>query len=190
MTTGLPEGNLGSIEPRPRIPSCGLEVKMRKLYQALCKAEVVLCGAGFVLLIAMVFLAAVLRFFRFSMAWNIDLALLLLAWTAFLGADIAWRSGQLVGVDLVVRNLPSGLQKIIQLIIFIIISCALILIIIFGSRLAWTERVRRFQSLPIPYSLVTMSLVTAATSMLLSTIQKIRRCIRSFGQENKPEAAG
>jgi TRAP-type C4-dicarboxylate transport system permease small subunit len=162
---------------------------VRKLYQAFCKIEVILCGTGFVLLIAMVFLAAVLRFFRFSMAWNIDLALLLLAWTAFLGADIAWRSGQLVGVDLVTRNLPSGLQKIIQLIIFITISCALIIIIVYGTRLALTERLRRFQSLPIPYSLVTMSLVTAATSMLLSTILKIRRCIKSFGQEDKQRAA-
>ena len=158
---------------------------MRKLYHALCKFEVVLCGTGFVLLVFFVFLSAILRFFRVSMAWNIDLALFLLAWTAFLGADIAWRSGQLVGIDLVTRNLPPLVQKIIQLGIYLVVSCALVLIIIYGSRLAWTERVRKFQSLPIPYSLVTMGLVTAAVSMLLSSFLKIRHCILSFRKADK-----
>jgi TRAP-type C4-dicarboxylate transport system permease small subunit len=139
-------------------------------------------------LVFFVFLSAILRFFRVSMAWNIDMALLLLAWTAFLGADIAWRSGQLVGVDIITRNLPNGLQKLIQFVVYCIIACALVIIIIYGLRLSWTERVRKFQSLPVPYSLVTLSLVTAACSMLLSTFLKIRRCILSF-REVKEEAA-
>lgn len=153
---------------------------MRKLYHTLCRIEVVLCGTGFMFLVFFVFLSAILRFFRISMAWNIDMALLLLSWTAFLGADIAWRSGQLVGVDIVMRNLPGILQKIIQLAVYCVIGCALTIIIIYGIRLSWTERVRKFQSLPIPYSLVTISLVTAACSMLLSTVLKIRRCILGF----------
>ena len=161
---------------------------MRKLYHALCKLEVVLCGAGFILLVSLVFLSAILRFFRFSMAWNIDLALLLLAWTAFLGADIAWRSGRLVGIDLITKRLPPLLQKIIQLFIFLIVLCALIFIVIYGIRLSWTERLRKFQSLPIPYSLVTISLVTAAFSMSLSTILKIRRCVLSFKEDKRQEA--
>ena len=122
------------------------------------------------------------------MAWNIDLALLLLAWTAFLGADIAWREGRLVGIDLVIKHLPPVLQKIIQLIIYIVVLCALVIIVIYGIRLSWTERVRRFQSLPIPYSLVTISLVSAALSMSFSAILKIRRCILGF-RTNKTEGA-
>jgi TRAP-type C4-dicarboxylate transport system permease small subunit len=162
---------------------------MRKLYHALCKLEVIVCGTGFVFLIFFIFLSAILRFFRVSMAWNIDMALFLLAWTAFLGADIAWRSGQLVGIDLVTRNLPPVVQKLIQVFVYCVIGCVLILIIIYGTRLAWTERVRKFQSLPIPYSLVTMSLVIAACSMLLSTIIKIRRSVLSFRGDKKQEPA-
>ena len=162
---------------------------MRKLYHTLCKIEVALCGTGFMFLVFFVFLSAILRFFRVSMAWNIDMALLLLAWTAFLGADIAWRSGQLVGVDIVTRNLPSVLQKVIQFLVYCIIACALVIIIIYGLRLSWTERLRKFQSLPVPYSLVTLSLVTAASSMLLSTFLKIRRCILSFREVKEAGAA-
>jgi TRAP-type transport system small permease protein len=153
---------------------------MRKLYHAICKLEVIICGAGFILLVALVFLSAILRFFRVSMAWNIDLALFLLSWTAFLGADIAWRSGRLVGVDLVTSRFPQAMQKIAQILIYLVIFAALVIIVIYGSRLAWIERVRKFQSIPMPYSLVTMSLVTAALSMSVSTILKIRRCILNF----------
>ena len=161
---------------------------MRKIYKAFCKLEVALCGAGFVLLITLVLLSAVLRFFRMSMAWNIDVALLLLAWTAFLGADIAWREGKLFGIDLLTKRLPPRLQKIIQIVVYLIVFCGLILIIVNGCRLAWLERIRRYQSIPIPYSLAIMSLVTAALSMAVSTIIKIRRCIINFGQEEKEES--
>lgn len=162
---------------------------MRKLYHALCKAEVVICGTGFIFLVAFVFLSAILRFFRVSMSWNIDLAMFLLAWTAFLGADIAWRSGQLVGVDIVTRRLPPKIQKIIALLLYVIILGALIVIIIFGIRLAVTERVRKYQSIPIPYSLVTLSIVVTALSMVLSTILKIRRGILNFSGKKTTEDA-
>ncbi|MDR2445062.1 MAG: TRAP transporter small permease subunit [Spirochaetaceae bacterium] len=153
---------------------------MRKVYRFLCKAEVIVCGIGFMFLVAFVFMSAILRFFRVSMSWNIDLAMLLLAWTAFLGADVAWRSGQLVGIDLVTRRIPRPLQKIIEILIYIVILCALILIAVFGIRLAAAERLRTYQSIPIPYSLVTLSIVVAAMSMILSTILKIRRAILRF----------
>ncbi|MDR2782994.1 MAG: TRAP transporter small permease subunit [Treponema sp.] len=160
---------------------------MRKIYHALCKAEATVCGAGFICLVAFVFLSAILRFFRISMSWNIDLAMFLLAWTAFLGADIAWRSGQLVGVDLITRHLPKSVQKIIAILLYCIILGALTLIVVFGIWLMITERIRTYQSIPIPYSLVTLSLVFASLSMVFSTILKIRRCILTF---NKKEATG
>jgi TRAP-type C4-dicarboxylate transport system permease small subunit len=166
---------------------------MRALYKFLCKAEVVICGVGFIALVFLVFLSAILRFFRISMAWNIDAAMLLLAWTAFLGADIAYRSGQLLGIDLVTRNLPKIVRKICEIFLFVIILGALGVIVYFGIRLAASEWIRRYQSMPIPYSLVTLSIVFTAASMILSTILKIKRCILNFNKEdtgNTAEQAG
>ncbi|MDR2803965.1 MAG: TRAP transporter small permease subunit [Treponema sp.] len=156
---------------------------MRKVYQFLCKAEVVVCGTGFIFLVALVFLSAILRFFRVSMSWNIDFAMFLLAWTAFLGADIAWRSGQLVGIDIVTRRLPQNIQKIIEILIYAIVFFALVLIAVSGIKLAVAERLRMYQSIPIPYSLVSLSIVVTALSMMLSTIIKIRRAISKFNDE-------
>ncbi|MDR1400508.1 MAG: TRAP transporter small permease subunit [Treponema sp.] len=160
---------------------------MRKIYHALCKAELAICGVAFMFLVFFVFISAILRFFRLSMSWNIDLAMFLLAWTAFLGADMAWRAGQLVGVDLITRQFPIKVQKVITIALYLIIMAALIVIAIFGIRLALVERIRTYQSIPIPYSFMTISLVVAAMSMVLSTILKIKRCIINF---NKKELEG
>jgi TRAP-type C4-dicarboxylate transport system permease small subunit len=159
---------------------------LRAVYRFLCKAEEAICGVGFAVLVFLVFGSAILRLFRLSMAWNIDMAMLLLAWTAFLGADVAYRAGQLVGVDLLTRNLPKNMQKLIQILIFLIIGIALGVIVIFGFRLARLERLRTFQSIPIPFSVVTLSMTFAALSMLVSTIIKIRRCILNFNREDGP----
>jgi TRAP-type C4-dicarboxylate transport system permease small subunit len=153
---------------------------MRKIYNALCKAEVFACGVGFMFLVLFVFGSAILRFFRISLAWNIDMAMLLLAWTAFLGADIAWREGQLVGIDLVTRNLPKTLQKVVQILVYLVVLAAMVVIFVFGARLAWVERVRTYQSMPIPYSLVTLSLTLAAFSIVISTILKIKKAVLEF----------
>ena len=99
---------------------------MKKLYHILCKAEVIACGIGFMFLISFVFFAAVIRFFNISFSWSIDLAMLLLAWTAFLGADIAWRQGQIIGVDILTKQLPPPIRNIIELVILLIILGALV----------------------------------------------------------------
>ncbi|MBP7495193.1 MAG: TRAP transporter small permease [Spirochaetales bacterium] len=150
---------------------------MKKIYEWWCKAEKVVCGVGFMFLILFVFMSAIFRFFKYSMSWYIDLSMLLLAWTAFLGADMAWRSGQIIGVDILTRKFSAILQNILKLLVDTIILVSLIVIVIYGIRLAWVNRIATYQSMPIPYSLVTLSLVLAAFSMIFTTIQKIKKVI-------------
>jgi TRAP-type C4-dicarboxylate transport system permease small subunit len=153
---------------------------LRKLYRAFCKAELCFTCVAFVCLVFFVFLSAILRMARVSMSWNIDLAMLLLAWTSFLGADIAWRSGQMIGVDLIVRRFPAKVQKAISLFIYFVVAAAMLIVLVFGLHLIYVERVQTYQSMPIPYALVTLSLVLAAASMVLSTVLKIRRAFRTW----------
>ena len=162
---------------------------MKKIYDYFCKAEIAVCGVGFVFLVIFVFASAILRFLRISMSWNIDLAMLLLAWTAFLGADIAWRSGQLIGIDIVTRYFPKKVQELVLLLVYAIILCVTVIICIYGIRLAWTERLRTYQSMPIPYSLVSLSLVVATFSMSISTVGKIKACVEHFRAPEQVENA-
>lgn len=157
---------------------------MKKFYEYFCKIETAICGVGFIFLVIFVFASAILRFMRISMSWNIDLAMLFLAWTSFLGADIAWRSGQLIGIDIVTRYFPKKIQQAVLILIYSIILCVTVIICIYGARLVWTERLRTYQSMPIPYSLVSLSLVVATFSMSISTIGKIKACIQHFKNES------
>jgi TRAP-type transport system small permease protein len=150
---------------------------MRKIYRFLCKAEEAACGTGLMFLILFVFASAMGRLFKISESWYIDLSMLCLAWTSFLGADVAWRHGQILGVDLLVRNLPKKVQASIEIFVLAIIMVMLGVMVIFGIRLAIVDRLERFQSMPIPYALVTYSLVVASASMFFTTIQKIRRAV-------------
>ncbi len=164
---------------------------MRKVYRFLCKAEEVACGAGLVSLVALILLSAIGRWLKISQSWNIDLALLFLAWTSFLGADVAWRHGQILGVDILVRRLPSPIRYAIELVVLAIILATLVIIVIFGIRLAWVDRLAKFQSMPIPYSLVTYSLVVATFSMFFTTLNKIRKLILVMtGKAPAPVAKG
>jgi len=162
---------------------------MRKIYLWFCRVEEIVCGVGFGFLIFFIFISAILRLFKLSMSWYLDLAMLCLAWTAFLGADVAWREGQIIGIDLVTRKLPVKVQRIIELIVLLIIAATLVVIVIFGSRLAWTDRVSRYQSMPIPLALVTLSLVVASFSMFFSTIQKIRKLVLQMAGNVGADAA-
>lgn len=146
---------------------------MKKLYEKLCKIEEYFCAAGLLFLVFFILLSALLRAFKVSQSWYIDLAMLVFAWTAFLGADVAWRKGQILGVDLFTRTLPKVGQRIIELVIYLIILATLAVIFVYGIRLAWTDRLSTYQSMPIPSALVTFSLVVASFSMIFSTIQKI-----------------
>ena len=132
---------------------------MKKILKYLDLTEKVICGTGFVILVLLVFFSAILRFFRVSMSWNIDLAMLFL-------------------------------QKIFSLIILVIIFFLTCVICVYGARLVWVERLRMYQSIPVPYSVVTMSLVVATFSMALSTIGKIKKVILSFKNTEETEEAG
>ena len=155
---------------------------LRVVYRLLCKIEVVICGTGFFALVMLVFISAILRAFRLSMAWTMDVAMLLLAWTAFLGADVAYRDGKLVGINLATRALPIKVQKVIQILVFFSILVLLGIIIIYGIKLADFEALRKYQSIPIPYSVLTMSIVVPAASMVVSTIIKLKRCFLTFNK--------
>jgi TRAP-type C4-dicarboxylate transport system permease small subunit len=157
---------------------------MKKIYQVYCKIEEFVCGAAFLALITLVFVSAGLRAVHITFSWNIDMALLLLAWASFLGADCAFRAGQLVGIDIITRLFPKKIQKSIEILVLLVILGALIIFVIFGIKLVQSDWDRMYQSMPISFSWATMSLPVASLSMSISTIIKIKNGIVLFNKKN------
>jgi TRAP-type C4-dicarboxylate transport system permease small subunit len=154
---------------------------MKKLYAYYCKVETVICGTGFVTIVALVFISAIARGLKYPLQWSIDISQLLLAWVSLMGADIAWRHGQLPGIDLLTKHLPKAIQKIVELLILFLILTALIVFVVYGFTLAKSNWKRSMQVVRMSYSFVTLSLPVVSISMSVSTILKIIDRIKNFG---------
>lgn len=157
---------------------------MKKLYDTYCRWEEVITGIIFVLIVALVFLAAFFRLFDKPIVWANDIAKLLFAWAALLGADVAMRYSRLVGVDFLVKKLPLRAAKFLRILVFSIIIALLCSFVYFGIGLSISSYDRSFQTLSfLSYSLVTASLPVASVLMILTASVKIVRIVRNFNND-------
>ncbi len=156
---------------------------MKKIYAKFCKAEEIICGTFFSLIVALTLFGATMRWLKMGMPWIDDIAKLLFSWTAFLGADIGMRYSRLVGVDILTSRLPAKLQKIFQLITFVLIILILGIFVHYGFNLAISNSGRFFQTLPISYSAVTISLPVTSILMIITALVKISKILKNFGND-------
>ncbi len=150
---------------------------LSKFYKAVCKIETIICSAAFISIVALVLTAAIFRAIERPIQWSIDAAQLLFAWAAFLGADIAIRNKSLVGVGIFTSKLKINTQIKIRTICNIIIVFVLIALIVYGFQLSLSNWKRSFQTLPVSYGFVTLSLPISSIFMVFSTIGNIKQDI-------------
>jgi TRAP-type C4-dicarboxylate transport system permease small subunit len=152
---------------------------VRTVYQKLCAAEAAIAAALLVLMVALIFLGACARVLGTPLNWAIDFATAFFAWACFLCADVAWRRGSLMSIDLVVERLPARAQKALRLANYAIIAAFLGYLMVMGTWLAWTSRARSFQGIPeISYAWVTMSAAVGGALLLITTVLKMREELR------------
>lgn len=131
-------------------------------------------------LIILVFIAASLRWFGVPVAWSIDMAQLLFAWVCFIGADLAFRNDKHVGVDMLVKKFPLSIQNVILLFNSILIVIFLIMTFIYGSKLCIENYERNFNTIPVSYSLVTLSAPVGSFLMSLTVMGRIKKFITNM----------
>ena len=125
-------------------------------------------------MVGLIFLGGVSRVLGYPLNWTTDFATAFFAWACFLCADIAWRKGALMTIDFLPARLPPRAQKALRLANYLVISAFLVYLMVMGSWLSWTSRVRSFQGIPeISYSWVTASAVAGGLLLLITTIRKI-----------------
>jgi TRAP-type C4-dicarboxylate transport system permease small subunit len=126
-------------------------------------------------MVALIFLGGVSRVFGYPLNWTTDFATAIFAWGCFLCADIAWRKGALMTIDFLPARLPPKAQKALRLANYLVISAFLLYLMVMGTWLSWTSRVRSFQGIPeISYSWVTASAVAGGLLLLVTTVLKAR----------------
>ncbi|MDR2133808.1 MAG: TRAP transporter small permease [Treponema sp.] len=171
-------------------------VMLQKVYRVYCRIEETIVGGCFVTIVSLTFLNALLRVFGRPIITADDICLLLFAWAALLGADVALRYSRLVGMDILVSKLPPKLQKFFQLIVYIVMIGAMILFMRSGFTLANKNWKRAFNSLPISYGYVTLSFPVCCCLMIFTSILKIVKVAGHFKddhyniKEDNPDLVG
>ncbi len=154
---------------------------MKQFYEFICKNEMLAAQWSLGVLSLLVFAAAVGRFLYYPLNWAMDVATFLFAWTVFLGADAAMRLDSLFCIEVITMKLSQKAQLYLKIINYIIIILFLVGMIIYGSYLSYTTRLRSFQGIPgFSYTWVTLSVPFGCALMLITAILKIKTFWRAI----------
>lgn len=157
---------------------------MKKIYKYYCLAERYIAATAFFTIIVLTIGNTILRSVKHPIIWADDISLLLFGWCAFLAADIAMRSNRLVGMDILTSKLPVKVQKILQIVVYIIISAFLIMFIVYGFQLAKTNWKRFMNTLSISYGWATLSLPVGSIMMSITNFVKLLATIKNFKDDS------
>ncbi len=164
---------------------------MRKPYEVVCRAEMLVARYALFALAFLVFAAAVARSIRHPMNWAIDVATFLFAWCVFLGGDIAIREDRLFCIVLLTEKLPKETQLVLKAVNYVIIGVFLAGMIGYGSWLSYTTRLRTFQGIPgFSYTWVTISVPIGCALMLVSTVRRIAEIVATIRKGTTLEKGG
>ncbi len=164
---------------------------MRRFYAWICRVESIVAWAALWAMVVLIFSAGVARLCLHPINWAIDLGTCLFAWSCFLSTDIAWRSGKLMNVDILVRTFSPQAQRIMRLVNYGILIVFLAYLIGYGGWLSYTTRARTFQGIPgFSYTWVTLSVPVSALLMLVTTLLKLWGDLFPNKRAGEPETAG
>lgn len=105
---------------------------MKKLEATIVSLSRICLGLSFVVLIGAVLIQVLGRSFDASPVWTEELTRFALLYLCAFGIGLAWRSGDLVNVDIVCESLPGQWPRRLRL-LSAIISCALCLCLLFPA---------------------------------------------------------
>ncbi|MDO5300401.1 MAG: TRAP transporter small permease [Clostridia bacterium] len=145
---------------------------MKKMYRAFCSLEELLCGGILCGIVALAFATAVGRCINRPLSWTVEVSQFLLAWLAFLGADMALRHGRVTGVDLLTRKLPQKGQAAVKLITDLLILALLIAFVRFGYALCVSNLKRSYQTVGISYAWATAACPVSSLLMIVTILME------------------
>jgi TRAP-type C4-dicarboxylate transport system permease small subunit len=159
-------------------------VMFKIAYRIYCRIEEIFVGICFTGVVLLTFMNAVLRTMKRPIITADDICLLLFAWAALIGADVALRYSRLVGMDMLMNKLPPKWQKFFQITVFTIMIAAMLFFVRFGFQLAFGNWNRVLNSLPISYGYVTISLPVSCILMTFTSILKIKNIVSNFNNDS------
>ena len=151
---------------------------MKRIYAAFCKLELWTAALLLLSITSLVFLSAIARTAGRPLNWATDISLLLFAWMVFLGGDIVVRETNLISVDLLQKQFPARLRKVLNILFYVMILIFLAILVRYGVPLLIENKKRMFQATNLSYSWCTLSVPVGAVLMFISTCIRLVRLIQ------------
>ncbi len=154
---------------------------MKKLNQAIARAEQVIGSIMLVAVVLLVFISAVVRLTpNVNMIWSVDASQLMFIWISMIGADLALKKHSHMGVDLLVKRFPEKMQKVLALGSYILCLGFSVFVTYWGVILCMKNALRSYQTLKISYSFATAAVPVLSVLMILTLIEQIIDLIRHW----------
>ena len=144
----------------------------------LARVEELVSRVLLALLVLLVFVPAVSRTFNRPIIWSIEIAQLLFAWLAFLGANQAMRAGAHIGVDVLTRNLPPRIRRAVAVFNLGLVAAFLAALLWYGVELTFVSVDRRFMTTNLSFAFATVAAPLGAALLLLTTLGRLRAVLR------------
>lgn len=141
--------------------------------------------AGMALLaviVALVFIASVARFFGHPLIWSVDLAQLLFIWLCFVGASRAMRERGHLGVDLLIRRLGPERRLAVEIVLAVLFILFMAVLTWEGYELTLLNRERLFGDSGLPYALVTIAVPAGCVLLTISMLVNLVEAWRARGK--------
>jgi TRAP-type C4-dicarboxylate transport system permease small subunit len=126
-------------------------------------------------------------FFDYSFAWVEELARILLVWSTFLGASVAYREKALASFDMLERKLSGKLSIVHKILIQILIIMFLTVVIVYGFKLMFQPIVyyQTSPSLNIPMYALYASVPIGALLIMIYTLNYMKELILQSIESNE-----
>lgn len=143
------------------------------MLKTLSRIEFAIAAALLAIIVILVFIAAVMRFFGYPLIWSVDLAQLLFIWVCFLGATRAMREKGHIGIDILVRHLGARNRFALEIALSIVVLCFLGLLIYEGYQLTMLNRQRQFGDSGLSYAWVTGAVPAGCLMLAIALIRNL-----------------
>ena len=151
----------------------------------LVRAEAAFGKILLIIIVALVFSAGILRWFDHPLIWSVDLAQLLFLWVSFIGANQALRNRAHIGMDLLVRPLPLGLRRVIEIGLALVTLAFLLIMVVMGYRLTMLNLQRVYGDSGISYAYVTGAVPVGCLLLAITLSGHLLDLIRLWRTERR-----
>ena len=156
-------------------------MRLLNLLETIVRGLAALClGAVFLLVTAQVASRFLLDF---SLAAASELSIYSMVWSVFLGAAVAFRGSHHIAVDVIVKLLPTNLQRLVDILIFILLFIFLSLIVVKGYDLSLRAMRQISPSAGLPIGYVSMAMPICSVLALIFLVEEFVLRLKKAPQE-------